>query len=30
MKTIFKSQELWELVENGYTEPDPKPAQPHQ
>lgn len=30
MKTLFKSQELWELVENGYTEPTPAPAQPDQ
>ncbi|KAH1098416.1 hypothetical protein J1N35_015337 [Gossypium stocksii] len=22
MKTLFKSQDLWDLVENGYTEPD--------
>lgn len=30
MKTMFKSQELWELVENGYTEPIPAPTQPDQ
>lgn len=30
MKTMFKSQELWDLVENGYTEPDPAPAVPDQ
>ncbi|GKB63153.1 retrovirus-related pol polyprotein from transposon TNT 1-94 [Tanacetum coccineum] len=28
MSTLFKSQELWELVENGF--PDPKPAEPDQ
>lgn len=22
MKTLFKSQELWDLVENGYPDPD--------
>jgi len=22
MKTLFKSQDLWDLVENGYPEPD--------
>ena len=27
MKFMFKSQELWELTKNGYTEPDPAPAQ---
>ena len=26
MKTLFKSQELWHLVENGYDEPDPAPT----
>ena len=30
MKTLFRSQELWDLVESGYTEPDPAPAQPNQ
>ena len=30
MKTAFKSQELWELVENGYTKPIPAPTQPDQ
>jgi len=30
MKTMFKSQDLWEVVENGYTEPDPASAQPDQ
>lgn len=28
MKTLFKSQELWDLVETGYVEPNPAPAQP--
>uniref|UniRef100_A0A803MAM1 UBN2 domain-containing protein n=1 Tax=Chenopodium quinoa TaxID=63459 RepID=A0A803MAM1_CHEQI len=28
MKTMFKSQELWDLVENGYDEPNPAPAIP--
>lgn len=28
MKTMFKSQELWDLVENGYDEPNPAPAVP--
>ncbi|GKC82250.1 retrovirus-related pol polyprotein from transposon TNT 1-94 [Tanacetum coccineum] len=28
MSTLFKSQELWELVKNGF--PDPKPAEPDQ
>ena len=27
MKTMFKSQELWDLVESGYTKPKPKLAQ---
>ncbi|KAK9006694.1 hypothetical protein V6N11_019028 [Hibiscus sabdariffa] len=27
---IFKSQELWDLVENGYEEPDPAPTVPDQ
>jgi len=30
MKTMFRSQELWELVENGNTNPNPSPAQPDQ
>ncbi|XP_016475355.1 uncharacterized protein LOC107797034 [Nicotiana tabacum] len=30
MKTMFKSQELWDLVENEYVEPNPAPAQPDQ
>ncbi|KAK5775200.1 hypothetical protein PVK06_043069 [Gossypium arboreum] len=30
MKTMFKSQELWDLVEHGYEEPDPTPAEPNQ
>ena len=30
MKTLFRSQELWDLVESGYTEPDQAPAQPNQ
>jgi len=30
MKTMFRSQELWELVENGYTDPNLAPAQPNQ
>ena len=30
MKTIFKSQELRDLVEIGYDEPNPAPAQPNQ
>ncbi|KAH0693897.1 hypothetical protein KY285_020994 [Solanum tuberosum] len=28
MKTMFKSQELWDLVETGYVEPNPAPTQP--
>uniref|UniRef100_A0A803MD58 Retrovirus-related Pol polyprotein from transposon TNT 1-94-like beta-barrel domain-containing protein n=1 Tax=Chenopodium quinoa TaxID=63459 RepID=A0A803MD58_CHEQI len=28
MKTMFKSQELWDLVENGYDEPNLAPAIP--
>ncbi|GJU91600.1 integrase, catalytic region, zinc finger, CCHC-type containing protein [Tanacetum coccineum] len=28
MSNLFKSQELWELVKNGF--PDPKPAEPDQ
>ncbi|XP_074277048.1 uncharacterized protein LOC141600703 [Silene latifolia] len=28
MKTMFKSQDLWDLIEAGYTEPDPTPAIP--
>ena len=28
MKTMFKSHELWDLVEMGYVEPNPAPAQP--
>ncbi|XP_052195291.1 uncharacterized protein LOC127803240 isoform X2 [Diospyros lotus] len=28
MKTMFKSQELWDLVEKGFV--DPNPAQPNQ
>ncbi|XP_074298520.1 uncharacterized protein LOC141629410 [Silene latifolia] len=30
MKTMFKSQELWDLVEVGYTEPTPAPTVPDQ
>ncbi|GMI75665.1 hypothetical protein like AT1G48720 [Hibiscus trionum] len=30
MKTMSKSQELWDLVENGYEEPDPAPTEPDQ
>ncbi|XP_056688040.1 uncharacterized protein [Spinacia oleracea] len=30
MKTMFKSQELWDMVENGYTEPAEAPAEPDQ
>jgi len=30
MKTIFKSQELWDLMVIGYEEPDPAPAQPNK
>jgi len=30
MKTLFKSHELWDLVETGYEEPNPAPAQPSQ
>jgi len=30
MKTMFKSQELWDLVEDWYTKPDPAPVQPNQ
>ncbi|KAG6402581.1 hypothetical protein SASPL_134778 [Salvia splendens] len=30
MKTMFKSQELWDLVKNGYTEPNPAPVVPDQ
>ena len=30
MKTMFKSQELWDLVENGYIESNLAPAQPDQ
>ncbi|KAK9739999.1 hypothetical protein RND81_03G003200 [Saponaria officinalis] len=30
MKTLFKYQELWDLVENGYTEPLPAPRVPDQ
>lgn len=30
MKTLFKSQELWDLVENGYEESNPAPAEPDQ
>lgn len=30
MKTLFKSQELWDLVENGYEELNPAPAEPDQ
>jgi len=29
MKTMFKSQELWDLVENGYTEPNLAPTEPN-
>ncbi|XP_074282965.1 uncharacterized protein LOC141607508 [Silene latifolia] len=28
MKTMFKSQEFWDLVETGYTKPDPTPDVP--
>lgn len=27
MKTLFKSQELWDLVENGFPDPDEGHAQ---
>ena len=27
MKTLFKSQDLWDLVENGYSEPDDDEAR---
>ncbi|PHT66462.1 hypothetical protein T459_30887 [Capsicum annuum] len=27
MKTMFKSQDLWDLVETGYVEPNPALAQ---
>lgn len=30
MKTMLKSQELWDLVDNGYAEPNPAPAEPDQ
>ncbi|XP_074326924.1 uncharacterized protein LOC141664869 [Apium graveolens] len=30
MKTMFKSQELWDLVGKGYDEPNPAPAVPDQ
>lgn len=30
MKTMFRSQELWDLVERGYVEPDPAPIVPDQ
>ena len=30
MKTLFKSQELWDIVETGYTEPEEAPAVPSQ
>jgi len=30
MKTMFRSQELWDLVTNGYTEPTPAPIPPNQ
>ena len=30
MKTMFRSQELWDLVANGYTEPTLVPDDPNQ
>lgn len=30
MTTLFKSQELWDLVEKSYSEPNPAPAIPDQ
>ena len=30
MKFMFKSQELWDLVENGYTKSNPAPTPPDQ
>ncbi|KAK5833358.1 hypothetical protein PVK06_017183 [Gossypium arboreum] len=30
MKTMFRSQELWDLVEHGYKEPDLAPVEPNQ
>jgi len=30
MKFMFKSQELWDLVENGYTKSNPAATQPDQ
>jgi len=30
MKAMFKSRELWDLVENGYDEPNSAPTQPSQ
>ena len=28
IKTLFRSEEIWDLVENGYEKPDPAPAEP--
>ena len=30
MQTMFKSQELWDIVESGYTEPKEPPTEPDQ
>ena len=30
MQTLFKSQELWDIVECGYEEPNESPAEPNQ
>ena len=32
MQTMFKSQELWDIVESDYTEPEPQdtPVKPNQ
>lgn len=30
MATLFKSQELWDMVEKGYGEPAESPAEPDQ
>jgi len=30
MKTLFKSQKLWDIVETGYTDPKEAPAVPSQ